>query len=157
MIPAWLVIGITAVLIGVGLNKIIGGDQRWFFRLRRPAWLTFEAAIPFIWMAIFIAGAWSAYNVWQTDPNTWRTGLILLGYALLEMIILAYTPVMSRFRSLRLGTIIGATGFFFGLGLSVLVWQVSPTAFWLLLPYLLWSPIGTFVTWQMMLLNPADA
>jgi translocator protein len=157
MIPAWLIIGITAVLIGVGLNKLIGGDQRWFFRLRRPAWLTFEAAIPMIWIAIFIAGGWSAYNVWQTAPNTLSTWLIMVGYALLEILILAYTPLMSRFRSLRLGTMIGATGFFFGLGLSVFVSQVSPMAFWLLLPYLLWSPIGTFVTWQMMLLNPGDA
>jgi translocator protein len=156
MIPAWLIIGITAVLIGVGLNKIIGGDQRWFFRLRRPAWLTFEAAIPMIWIAIFIAGGWSAYNVWQTAPGTTSTWLLMVGYALLEVIILAYTPVMSRWRSLRLGTIIGATGCFFGLGLSVFVAQVSSMAFWLLLPYLLWSPIGTFVTWQMMLLNPGD-
>ncbi len=156
MIPAWLVIAVTAILIGVGLNKLIGGDQRWFFRLRRPAWLTFEGAIPIIWISIFIAGGWSAYNIWQSAPGTRSTLLMMGGYALLEILILAYTPVMCRFRSLRIGTIIGATGFFFGLGLSIWVFQVSQLAFLLLLPYLLWSPIGTFVTWQMMQLNPAD-
>jgi tryptophan-rich sensory protein len=156
MIPAWLVIGAIAILIGIGLNRLIGGDQRWFFRLHRPSWLTFERAIPFIWISIFIAGGWSAYNIWQTSPGTPHTWRLMLGYALLEILILAYTPVMCRCRSLRVGTIIGATGFFFGLGLSIFVAQVSPVAFLLLLPYLLWSPIGTFVTWQMMQLNPAD-
>ena len=54
MIPAWLVIGVAAVLIGVGLNQLIKSDQRWFFRLRRPAWLTFEWAIPIIWTIILL-------------------------------------------------------------------------------------------------------
>jgi len=40
------------------------------------------------------------------------------------------------------------------LALSVL--QVSQPAALLLLPYILWSPIGTYTTWAMMHLNPAD-
>ena len=36
MIPAWLVIAIVSILIGVGLNQLIKSDQRCFFRLRRP-------------------------------------------------------------------------------------------------------------------------
>jgi translocator protein len=157
MIPAWLVIGIVAVLVGVGLNLLIKSDQRWFFRLRRPAWLTFESLIPLIWTVIFIAAGWSAYAVWQTAPGTNQTWLLMAGYILLEIVTLAYTPVMCRVRRLLVGVIIGATGFFVGLGLSIEVANVSSTGFWLLLPYLLWSPIGTFVTWQMMQLNPGDA
>ncbi len=29
-------------------------------------------------------------------------------------------------------------------------------AFFLLLPYLLWSPVGTLITWQMDQLNPGQ-
>jgi translocator protein len=155
MVPAWLVIGLTAVLVGVGLNQLIRSDQQWFFRLRRPAWLTFEWAIPLIWTTIFICAAWSAYIVWQRQPgNVW---LFMLGYLVLEVVTLAYTPVMCFFRRLRIGTMIGATGFFVALALSLLVAHVAPPALLLLIPYLLWSPIGTFVTWQMMQLNPGDA
>lgn len=156
MIPAWLVIALAAVLVGIATNKLIGGDQKWFFRLRRPEWLTFEQAIPLIWITIFILGSWSAYNVWQANPGTTQTWILMGAYVVLEILILAYTPLMCRLRSLKVGTIVGATGFFFGVGLSIFVWQTSQTGFWLLLPYLLWSPIGTFVTWQMMQLNPAD-
>lgn len=157
MIPAWLVIGVAAVLIGVILNQLIKSDQRWFFRLRRPAWLTFEWAIPIIWTVIFIAAAWSAYAVWQTEPGSGRSIFLMGCYALLEVITLSYTSVMCVFRRLRIGVIVGATGFFVALALTVLVLPVSSVAALLLIPYLLWSPIGTFVTWQMMAINPADA
>ena len=153
MIPAWLVIGITAVLIGVVINRLIPIDQRWFFRLRRPAWLTFEWAIPLIWITIFICLAWSAYIIWQTRPGTITTAWLLAGYVGLEIVTLLYTPVMCFFRRLRIGALIGATGFFMTLALSIPVSNIAPSAFLLLLPYLLWSPIGTLVTWQMMALN----
>jgi translocator protein len=156
MVPAWLVIVIVAVLVGVGLNQLIKSDQRWFFRLRRPAWLTFESLIPLIWTTIFIAAGWSAYVVWQTAPGTPTTWFKMLGYILLEIVTLAYTPVMCRLRSLRVGVIIGAAGFVIGLILSLWIRPAAPIAFLLLLPYLLWSPIGTFVTWQMMQINPND-
>ncbi len=155
MVPAWLVIGLVAVLIGVAINQLIRSDQRWFFRLRRPAWLTFEWAIPVIWTTIFVCAAWSAYIVWQIQPR--QVWLLMLGYGLLEIVTLAYTPVMCFFRRLRIGAMIGATGLLIALVLSLLVAPVSSIAVWLLVPYLLWSPIGTFVTWQMMALNPGDA
>ena len=157
MIPAWLVIGIVAVLIGVGLNQLVKTDQRWFFRLRRPAWLTFEWAIPIIWTSIFVAAGWSAYVVWQAEPESSRSIFLMTLYALLEVVTLSYVSVMCFFRKLRVGVILGATGFFVAIGLTILVSQVSQIAALLLVPYLLWSPIGTFVTWQMMSLNPADA
>jgi translocator protein len=157
MIPAWLVIGVAAVLIGVALNQLIKSDQRWFFRLRRPAWLTFEWAIPIIWTIIFIAAAWSAYAVWQAEPGSGRSIFLMVGYALLEIVTLSYTSVMCVFRRLRIGVIVGATGFFVAIALTLLVLPVSSVGALLLVPYLLWSPIGTFVTWQMMAINPADA
>jgi translocator protein len=157
MIPAWLGIGGVALLVALAINRFLRSDLRWFFRLRRPRWLTFEWAIPVIWTVIFICGAWSAYTVWVTEPGTPRCWGLMGGYLLLETVTLTYTPIMCNLRSLKIGTAIGATGFFVCLMLSLLV---LPTAGWaavLLLPYLLWSPIGTFVTWQMIQLNPGSA
>ncbi|MEC4819501.1 MAG: tryptophan-rich sensory protein, partial [Scytonema sp. PMC 1069.18] len=82
----------------------------------------------------------------------WLMGL----YLLLEIITIAYTPVMFRLRSLKVGTIIGATGFIEAIILAIAVLPVSAWAVVLLIPYLLWSPIGTYTTWEMMHLNPQD-
>jgi translocator protein len=41
--------------------------------------------------------------------------------------------------------------------LAFSVFLVSVWASLLLVPYLLWSPIGTYTTWKMAQLNPQDA
>lgn len=157
MIRSWMVIGGVAFVVALAANFITPSDRKWFERLQRPRWLTFEAAIPIIWTVIFICGAWSAYIVWERNPGTNATWLLMALYLLLEIVTIAYTPVMFRLRSLKVGTIIGGTGFIIGLLLALAVLTTSGWAALLLVPYLLWSPIGTYTTWQMLHLNPQAA
>ena len=157
MIVTGLLITVAAIAIGFALNRIIAADQRWFFQLRRPNWLTFEQFIPIVWISIFICGIISANYVWHADPYGFRTWLLMAGYGILEIAILAYTPVMCKMRSLMAGVIIGGGGFGIGLILALLVLPVSPLSFALLVPFLLWSPIGTYITWEMLWLNPGKS
>ncbi|MCP6762523.1 MAG: TspO/MBR family protein [Fischerella sp. CENA71] len=156
MIKSWMVIGGVAFLVALGANFITPGDRKWFKRLERPRWLTFEAAIPVIWTVIFVCGAWSAYIVWEKNPGTTTTWLLMGLYLLLEIVTIAYTPVMFRTRHLRVGTILGGTGFVIGVILAIAVFSISAWATLLLVPYLLWSPIGTYTTKAMERLNPQD-
>ncbi len=78
-------------------------------------------------------------------------------YLLVEVTIVLYSPVMLWTRRLNFGTFIGGLGFVLGLILAYFVLQVSGTAALLLVPYLLWSPIGTYTTWEMSKLNPESA
>lgn len=158
MIRSWMVIGGVALLVA-----IVGGaitppkGVKWFKRLQRPRWLTFEKLIPLIWTIVFVCGAWSAILVWNQEPGTSKTWAFMAGYLLLELAILAYNPVMLVSRSLKLGTLVGAVGFVIGLILALAVLSVSRQAALLLLPMLLWSPIGTYTTWEMLKLNPTEA
>jgi tryptophan-rich sensory protein len=156
MIITWLAIAIICFVLGFALNKLYPANYKWFMRLRRPRWLTFEGAIPFIWISIFICGITSAAFLWEAQPATISTGLIMVGYAIVEIVILAYTPVMTRLRNVRAGANVGAIGFILGVVLTTQVWRVSSIAGWLLMPYLLWSPVGTYVTWVMARLNPPE-
>jgi translocator protein len=157
MIKSWMVIGGVAFLVALGANVFTPSDTKWFNRLQRPRWLTFENLIPLIWTVVFICGAWSAYIVWEKNPGNSTTWFLMAMYLLLEIVTIAYTPVMFRLRSLKVGTIIGGTGFVIALLLTLAVLGVSGTAALLLLPYLLWSPIGTYTTWEMGRLNPHSA
>ena len=157
MIKSWMVIGGVAFVVALAANVITPGDRRWFKSLQRPRWLTFEAAIPLIWTVIFICGAWSAYIVWEKNPGTNETWLRMGLYLLLEIATIAYTPVMFRLRSLKVGTIIGGIGFIISVILTLSVVPVSGIAVLLLVPYLLWSPVGTYTTKVMTNLNPQDA
>jgi translocator protein len=153
MIRSWMVIGAVTFLIALGSSVLRPKDVKWFARLRRPSWLTFEGAIPVIWTVVFICGAWSAYIIWERTQS-WQ----LMGfYMLVEAVIVAYSPVLLWSRRLKLGTLVGGIGAVLGL---ILTFQVLPISGWaalLLLPYLIWSPIGTYTTWEMAKLNPESA
>ena len=157
MIPSWLVIGTITFAVAFLINRIPIDDRQWFNLLRRPRWLTFEFAIPFIWIFIFVCGILSASLIWDASLPTRQRWLLMGIYLLLELAILAYTPVMCKIRSLMVGTIIGGVGFIIGLILAVMVFPINKGASLLLFPYLLWSPVGTYVTWQMIRLNPGNA
>lgn len=150
IIKSWMVIGAVTLIVALGGNFITPNDVKWFKRLQRPRWLTFEAAIPFIWIVVFICGAWSAYIVWESQKSWLLMGL----YLLVELVTIAYNPMMLRLRSLKIGTILGGIGAVLGIILALMVLPISIWASLLLLPYVIWSPIGTYTTWEMMKLNP---
>ncbi|MBW4419623.1 MAG: TspO/MBR family protein [Myxacorys californica WJT36-NPBG1] len=150
MIKSWLVIGAVTFLVALGSNIVRPQDVKWFNRLRRPRWLTFEKLIPVIWMIIFICGAWSAYIVWE-ETQDWQ---LMIFYLVLEVAIVAYSPTLLWSHSLKLGTFIGGLGFVIGLLLTARVYPISGWAALLLVPFLLWGPIGTYTTWAIYKLNP---
>lgn len=146
---SWLVIGIVTIAVAMLSNIIRPKDIKWFRRLQRPSWLTFEKLIPVIWITVFICGGWSAYMAWeQTQSWVW-----MIAYMVLELITVAFTPVLFWSRSLMAASVVGGTGFVIALLLALAVFKVSVWATVLLIPYLLWSPIGTLTTWQMEKLN----
>jgi translocator protein len=157
MIKSWMIIGAVTFLVMVGSFFITPRDVKWFAQLSRPRWLVFEPLIPFIWTFIFICGAISANIVWQKNPGSLTTWLFMGFYLLLEIITVTYIPLMLRLRSLKAGEIIGAVGVIVGIMLTISVLPISRIAALLLVPYLIWSPIGTYTTEELKQLNPADA
>jgi len=154
MIESWMVIGGVTLLVALGSALIKPSDIGWVASLERPSWLFFEPLIPLIWTAIFTCGATSAYLVWQKDPGSVKSWLLMGGYLLLELAIVSYGPATLRLRSLAVGTIIGAVGVVLGILLTLAVWPISGWATLLLIPFVLWSPIGIYTTWEMIQLNP---
>lgn len=157
MLKPWIIIGGITLLIALGSFLIRPRDIPWAKHLDRPNWLFFEPAIPVIWTVIFACGAWSAVRVWQEAPGMPKTWLLMGLYLLVEIITVAYIPATLRLRSLEVGTILGGLGLALGVVLMLLVWPISSLAALLLLPYVLWSPIGTYTTRRMIDLNPEAA
>ncbi|RCJ23347.1 TspO protein [Nostoc sp. ATCC 43529] len=157
MISSWIVIGAVTFFVALGSFFITPRDVKWFAKLSRPRWLVFEPLIPFIWTVIFISGAVSANIVWQKNPGGVITWLLMGLYLFVEIITVAYIPLMLRFRSLKVGEILGLVGLISAVVLAICVLPISPVAAFLLLPYLIWTPIGTYTTEELRELNPQDA
>ncbi|MCU0548326.1 MAG: tryptophan-rich sensory protein [Leptolyngbya sp. Prado105] len=153
---AWMmIVGITS-LVALGSFLIRPReDLRWVKRLNLPRWLAvIEPAIPVIWTIVFSCGAGSAILIWQQNPGTLRTWLLMASYLLLEIVTVAYIPVTLRLQSLAIGTVLGGVGVGLGILLTIAVSFIHGGAGLLLLPYLLWSPIGTYATRKLINLNP---
>jgi tryptophan-rich sensory protein len=146
--PAWLVIATVMVLVTVLLNPG-REDFAWFLRLRRPGWLTFERWIPLIWCSIYACFYASALLSWSA-AGRWG---VMAGYLGLLLLVQSYTLLICRTRRLANGTAVGLAGWIWGVALALVVGSHSLPAALLLVPYLLWSPVGTFVTWRMQRLN----
>ncbi|MBE9106466.1 TspO/MBR family protein [Nostoc cf. edaphicum LEGE 07299] len=157
MIPSWIIIGAVTFFVALGSFFITPRDVKWFANLSRPRWLVFEPLIPIIWTVIFICGAASAYIVWEKNPGSLITWLLMALYLLVEIITVAYIPTMLRFRSLKVGEVLGLIGLISGVVLAICVLPISVVAALLLLPYLVWTPIGTYTTDELKELNPQDA
>ncbi|MEM6598319.1 MAG: tryptophan-rich sensory protein [Cyanobacteria bacterium P01_D01_bin.36] len=149
MLKSWMVVAGVAFAIAMLSNIIRPADVKWFRRLERPSWLTFEKLIPVIWTVVFVCGGWSAYITWEaTQSWVWMSA-----YILLEVVTIAFTPVLFWSHSLKLASVIGGVGFAIALVLALGALEVSAWAAVLLIPYLLWSPIGTITTWEMSKIN----
>lgn len=149
MLKSWMVIAGVGFAIAMLSNIIRPKDVKWFRRLKRPNWLTFEKLIPVIWTTVFVCGGWSAYIVWeQTQSWAWMSA-----YIVLELVTIAFTPVLLWSHSLKAATFVGGSGLVIGTLLAISVLKVSVWAAVLLIPYLLWSPVGTYTTWEMNKLN----
>ncbi|MBD2213799.1 TspO/MBR family protein [Nostoc linckia FACHB-104] len=157
MIESWMVVGAVTFFIALGSFLITPRDVKWFALLSRPRWLVFEPLIPFIWTAIFICGAASANIVWQQNPGSLITWILMGLYLALEIITVAYIPVMLRFRSLNTGESLGLSGLIVSVIITIFVLPISWVAALLLVPYLVWSPIGTYTTDELKHRNPEDA
>jgi len=155
MIPSWVIIGGITTLVALGTFFIRPRrDLPWAKRLDRPNWLFFEPAIPFIWTAIFTCGALSAVTVWESDPGSLKTWLLMGLYLLVEIVTVAYIPATLRTKSLTVGTVLGASGVLLGVLLTLAVFPISFKAALLMVPYIIWTPIGTYTTGEMIDLNP---
>ena len=146
--PAWLTILLVMAAVVAMLNPG-REDWAWFLRLRRPAWLTFERWIPLIWSAIYACFYASALLTWNGGGGPGR----MAGYLGLLVLVQSYTWLIGRTRRVASGTVAGFAGWVWGIALALVTAPVSAAAALLLVPFLLWSPVGTFVTWRMQGLN----
>jgi tryptophan-rich sensory protein len=149
----WIITAISAAIF-FGGSLLTSLQDPWFQNLSRPNWLTFEFLIPVIWLVIWVCVTISAILVWEKTRRRDRVWLLMILYGAIALLTTLYSPVVVELRSLFGGLIVGGTATLLVYILAVLVLPISQAAAWLLLPYLLWGPVGTYLTWLIIQLNP---
>ncbi|MFW9260798.1 TspO/MBR family protein [Nostoc sp. CALU 546] len=148
----WIITAVSAALF-FGGSLLTSLRDPWFQNLQRPDWLTFEFLIPFIWTFIWICLTISAIIVWERSSKQSRPWLLMGLYAAIALLTSVYSPIVVEIRSLTGGMIVGGLATLLVYILAFLVKPISQKASWLFLPYALWGPFGTYLTWLLIQLN----
>lgn len=149
---AWLLIFLAMAAVSL-LIVPSPADYRWFMRLRRPRWFAYDGSASVVAAATFLCFYASALLVWETlrpreQPWPWMGA-----YLLLVVLVQSCTWVICRSRRLATGTAMGFLGWLWGMLLTAMVASLNGPAAALLVPYLIWSPVGILLNWQMGRLN----
>ncbi|MCF4969333.1 TspO/MBR family protein [Nostoc sp. CMAA1605] len=153
----WIITAVSAALF-FGGSLFTSLRDPWFQNLQRPDWLTFEFIIPFVWTLIWACLTISAIIVWEKKTRQGsRPWLLMAVYASIALLTSTYSPVVVELRSLTGGIILGGLATLLVYILAFVVRPISQKAAWLFLPYALWGPFGTYLTWLLLQLNPGAA
>ncbi|MFM7313412.1 MAG: tryptophan-rich sensory protein [Cyanobium sp.] len=146
--PPWLLI--LCLMEGVVLLiNPTRKDFAWYRGLRRPDWVPFSNSIPLIWLLIHLCFYFSSLVSWHVSRN-WTLVII---YLLLLVLVESYTFVMCRTRRIGAGSLLCGLGWALTLVFAAFLLRLSSLASGLLLPYLLWAPVESLITWDMQRLN----
>lgn len=148
----WIITAVSAALF-FGGSLFTSLRDPWFQSLKRPEWLTFEFIIPFIWTFVWVCLTISAILVWEKSAKRGRPWPIIGTYAVIAFLTSAYNPIVVSNHSLVGGLIVGGLATALVYILAFIVKPISNTASWLFLPYALWGPVGTYLTWVLLQLN----
>ncbi|MCC5597844.1 TspO/MBR family protein [Nostoc favosum] len=152
----WIITAVSAALF-FGGSLLTSLRDPWFQNLQRPDWLTFEFLIPFIWIFIWVCLTISAIIVWEKSSKQSHPWLLMAMYAAIALLTSVYSPIVVELRSLTGGMIAGGLATLLVYILAFLVKPISQKASWLFLPYALWGPFGTYLTWLLIQLNQSAA
>lgn len=154
--PYW---GLAVSLAAVTLVAVIGGlststgSGSWYDQLDLPPWVPPSATFGVVWPALYVMMAVAAWLVWLLgeDGVAVRRAVVLYGVQL--ALNLAWTLVF--FGAHRPGWAVVEIALLVAALMATMVAfrQVSVTAFWLLVPYALWTIFAASLTIGVAVLN----
>jgi tryptophan-rich sensory protein len=146
------IVGVTVATAGVGG---VGGDfsSSWYGALRKPRWQPSGGVIGAVWSFLYALIALALTLLFRTEAA--RRDRRLLALAGVQYLLnAAFTPLLTRARSLSLATIDCALLATVVIALTRQAWPRHRLAAALLVPYALWSSFATLLSLRLKLLNP---
>lgn len=147
----YLIVAFLPALLG---QAFVRRSMEWYSALNKGPGTPPGAAIGAIWLILYLLIGISAYRVYTQSPSTWYT--ITFNFILAFVLLLNLIWVSTFFGKKDpagsfqvLLVLLGAS-----MALAVMTFNVDKTAFYLLVPYLVWLFFAIFYNNQITVLNP---
>jgi tryptophan-rich sensory protein len=153
----WGLMGFVAVNVVAAMSGAVFKPGEWYETLAKPWWNPPKWAFPVAWTMIFALVALSGWTAWLAAGGVLAAPLAFAVYLLQLALNAGWSAVFFGLKRPDLALV--EVGFMF---LAILInvilfFQISATAGWLMVPYLLWTAFAARLNHKIMVLNPRNA
>jgi tryptophan-rich sensory protein len=155
-IVSWLpiVIPVTVSIITAGLGGWLTRLGPWYRNLAKPSWQPPDWAFGPVWTVIFVFGTTAAVIAWGGALDTSLKLRVILLFGVNLGLNVAWSALFFRLERPDWALIEVVVLWLSIVALIVGLWPISATASLLLLPYLVWVSIASYLNLTIVRLNP---
>jgi len=126
--------------------------KEWYGGLRKPSWNPPDWAFGPIWTILYILMAISAWLVWEEGDTQWR--LIPLSIFSIQLALNVVWSGVFFYKRMILGGLVEVLALWAAILATIIAfWSASTIAAILLIPYLIWVSIASYLNYTIWRLN----
>jgi len=126
----------------------------WYVTLAKPVWTPPNSWFGPIWTTLYILMGIALYLVWREGLDRKDVKLAILVFAVQLVLNLLWSVVFFSLHSL-LGGLILVIALWIGILVNIIVfYRINKPAGLILIPYIVWVSIATYLNFSVYLLNP---
>lgn len=149
-----MLVGFMIASAGAAATGALFRPGEWYRRLEKPPWRPPDWLFAPVWTALYAMIALSGWLVWR---EAGLGGAALPLYALQLILNAAWTPIFFGLRRPDLAVIEIVMLWASIVATIALFHPISPSAAWLLVPYLAWVSFASALNFSIWRRNPASA
>lgn len=150
-LPA-VVAAITVVLV-LGIGAFSTTIDQWYRDLRKPPWNPPDWVFGPAWTVILGLAGWSAVIAWEHAPDAGAGHRILALFGVNIALHMLWSPLFFNCRRPDWALLEIPFLWLSIVALIAVLWPLSPSAAWLLAPYLLWVSFAAYLNWTIVRMN----
>ena len=152
---AELIISLVIVFAAGGIGTIFTLSQipTWYATLTKPSWAPPNWLFGQVWTTLYILMAIALFLVWREGLNREDVRLAILIFAVQLVLNVLWSVIFFGYNSLLGGLVVVIILWIVILANIIVFYRVSKPAGLLLLPYIIWVSIASYLNYSVYLLN----
>lgn len=151
---SWSLIAFLALNFIAALSGAVFTPGQWYEQLTKPWWRPPNWAFPVVWTVLYILNAIAAWLIWDAVGFSNGGGLALAVFGIALVLNAGWSALFFGMKRMDLA-LWESLALWLSVALQIILfYQILPVAGLILLPYLLWLTIASYLNWTMIKLNP---
>ena len=143
---------LAAVIVAVA-GGVLTETGPWYRALRKPAWKPPDWAFGPVWTVILVLAAISAALAWEAAAEPGAKAMVLTVLVVNSLLNIAWSGIFFKMKRPDWALVEVVIFWFSIVALIVVLGSQSALAGWLIVPYLAWVTVATFLNYRIVRMN----